>query len=98
LENENPAFKGFFDYGWTIDVNYDSGFRFRIVYPLHVPVLEVPPTSRWPELPLKPGTGAGFFLLYGGQPSALNNMSPIAAASSHHSIITAAIAKSASIW
>jgi hypothetical protein len=62
----------FFDYSWTIDVNYDSGFRFRIMYRLHVPALEVPPTPDGPELPLKPGTGAGFFLPYGDQPASLN--------------------------
>jgi hypothetical protein len=43
----------FFDCSWTIDVNYDSGFRFPIMYPLRVPVLEVPPTSRWTRTAFK---------------------------------------------
>ena len=34
--------------------------------------MEVPPTPDGPELPLKPGTGAGFFLPYGDQPASLN--------------------------
>jgi hypothetical protein len=51
-----------------------------------------------PELPLKPGTGAGFFLPFGNQPQTLNGMSPFAAASSQHRTVTAAIAGSALIW